>query len=83
MVDLNWEVRRIPAPRSEDFNVSDLATPQTDLVREIRLRQWARRHFVPIDVRKSTWHPIVLDEMRRRDQEVANETAAVMNRDGV
>lgn len=41
-----------------------------DLIRELRLRQWARAHFVPSSQRAATWHPIVLDEMSRRDDEL-------------
>lgn len=44
---------------------------ETDLVRELRLRKWAREHFVAAELRKPTWHPIVLDEMNLRDQERA------------
>jgi hypothetical protein len=41
-----------------------------DLIRELRLRQWARGHYVPLENRSGAWHPIVLDEMRRRDEEL-------------
>lgn len=47
---------------------------ELDLTRELRLRNWARRNYVPERDRKSTWHPIVLDEMSRRDAEL--KTAA-------
>ena len=40
-----------------------------DPVEEMRLRAWARRHYAPLGDRDSTWHPIVLEEMNRRDQE--------------
>lgn len=43
---------------------------EVDFVRELRLRQWARQNFVLPEQRKTTWHPIVLDEMRIRDQEM-------------
>ena len=43
-----------------------------DIVRELRLRQWARQNFVPTGQRKGTWHPVVLDEMRIRDRELAS-----------
>jgi hypothetical protein len=42
-----------------------------DFVRELRLRQWARQNFVPAEKRKATWHPVVLDEMQKRDHERA------------
>jgi hypothetical protein len=40
-----------------------------DPVEEMRLRTWARRHYAAAGDRDATWHPIVLDEMNRRDQE--------------
>ncbi|MBI1315133.1 hypothetical protein GC176_27900 [bacterium] len=41
-------------------------------IAELRLRQWARRHYVPVGVRcDEDWHPVVLDEMRRCDEERA------------
>ena len=49
----------------------DGVTSQIDLVRELRLRQWARQNFVPQQQRKATWHPVVLDEMQNRDRELA------------
>lgn len=42
-----------------------------DLVRELRLRQWARQHYVPVEKRQAGWHPIVLEEMQLRDLEAA------------
>jgi len=41
-----------------------------DLVEELRLRRWARENYVASGHRDQTWHPLVLDEMRRRDQEL-------------
>ncbi len=41
-----------------------------DVLRELRLRSWARAHYVPRHERKATWHPIVLDEMSCRDREM-------------
>ena len=48
-----------------------------DVIKELRLRRWARGHFVPAEQRGNTWHPIVLDEMRRRDAELQAEEAKV------
>jgi hypothetical protein len=47
------------------------ARVQTDLVEELRLRRWAREHYVATGARDATWHTIILDEMRRRDDELA------------
>jgi hypothetical protein len=43
----------------------------TDLVEEFVLRRWAREHYVPVDERNVDWHTVVLDEMDRKDREVA------------
>lgn len=40
-----------------------------DFIEELRLRQWARRNYVPADRRGGEWHPVVLDEMLVRDRE--------------
>lgn len=40
-----------------------------DPVEEMRLRTWARKNYMPVDERDENWHPIVLDEMDRKDQE--------------
>lgn len=46
-----------------DFNGHQLAP-----IAELRLRQWARRNYVPQDQRRDNeWHPVVLDEMQKCD----------------
>ncbi|MBM4074815.1 MAG: hypothetical protein FJ267_04140 [Planctomycetes bacterium] len=40
-----------------------------DPVEEMRMRTWARRHYAPVQERDEKWHPIVLDEMDRKDRE--------------
>jgi len=40
-----------------------------DFIEELRLRRWAREHYVPRGQREHSWHPVVLDEMRRKDLE--------------
>jgi len=40
-----------------------------DPIEEFRLRRWARENYVPNDQRDRAWHPIVLEEMRRKDGE--------------
>jgi hypothetical protein len=44
-----------------------------DLVRELRLRTWARLHFVPLAERSRNWHPLVLAEMAIRDAEIEQD----------
>ena len=45
--------------------------PEMDLIEELRLRRWARENYVPADEREPGWHPIILEEMRRKDGEVS------------
>jgi len=42
-----------------------------DLVEEFRLRRWARENYVALEGRSADWHPVILEEMERRDAEVA------------
>lgn len=44
-------------------------TLSVDFVEEMRLRTWARRNYAPRDQRDRQWHPVVIDEMRRIDEE--------------
>jgi len=46
-----------------------------DIVKELRLRQWARQHYVPLAERSTSWHPVVLDEMTLRDAELQSAAA--------
>lgn len=48
---------------------------ELDLVEEFRLRRWARENYVPLDSRCVDWHPVILEEMDRRDAEVARLVA--------
>src|SRR5262249_43969816 len=45
--------------------------PEVDVIEELRLRRWARENYVPADERSVSWHPIILEEMRRKDGEVS------------
>ena len=45
--------------------------PEIDLIEELRLRRWARENYVPADERDRGWHPIIQEEMRRKDGEVS------------
>lgn len=40
-----------------------------DPVEEMRLRTWSRKNYSPAEDRDGNWHPIVLDEMTRKDGE--------------
>jgi hypothetical protein len=47
-----------------------------DLIEELRLRRWARENYVPAGERDATWHPIILEEMSRKDGEVREPVLA-------
>ena len=50
--------------------MSNVEFDGTDLIQELRLRKWAREHYVTEQDRNDgEWHAIVLDEMRRKDDE--------------
>ncbi|MEX1232801.1 MAG: hypothetical protein WEB58_21320 [Planctomycetaceae bacterium] len=51
--------------------MSTTRSGQVDLLKELRLRRWARENYVSANERKPSWHPLVLDEMRLKDAEIA------------
>jgi hypothetical protein len=50
--------------------VSRGLSSEVDFIDELRMRRWARENYVPADEREQAWHPIILEEMRRKDGEV-------------
>jgi hypothetical protein len=44
---------------------------ELDFIEELRLRRWARENYVPRDRRELSWHPVILDEMTRKDSEMS------------
>ena len=40
-----------------------------DFIEELRLRRWAREHYVPRGQRQRSWHPVVHEEMEKKDGE--------------
>ena len=64
---------------SEWADLEALATQTTladlDVVTELRLRRWARERYVSREDRNPTWNFVVLDEMERKDRELAGEDA--------
>jgi hypothetical protein len=55
--------------------LSSVAT-ELDFIEELRLRRWARQNYVPRPERQHSWHPVVLEEMDRKDGEL-NEVEPV------
>jgi hypothetical protein len=58
--------------------VMSFAVLDLDFIEEIRLRTWARENYVPEEDRDETWHPVILDEMLKRDREVVAEEEEVV-----
>ena len=46
------------------------AEADVDPIDEIRLRTWARKNYAPASERDENWHPVILDEMIRKETEV-------------
>lgn len=44
---------------------------EVDFIDELRLRRWAREHYVPASQREMSWHPVILDEMVQKEREMA------------
>lgn len=42
---------------------------EVDFIEELRLRRWARENYVPRPEREIAWHPVILDEMDRKENE--------------
>ena len=49
---------------------------ELDFIEELRLRRWAREHYVPRSQRKQTWHPVVHEEMEKKDRESTGSRVA-------
>lgn len=43
---------------------------EVDFIEELRLRRWARENYVPRSQRQLSWHPVILDEMNRKDDDM-------------
>ena len=48
---------------------------ELDFIEELRLRRWARENYVSRDRRELAWHPVILDEMSRKDSEMTEVEA--------
>jgi hypothetical protein len=57
--------------------MSSSIAAELDFIEELRLRRWARENFVPRSERQLSWHPVILDEMNRKDFEVGATEAVV------
>lgn len=37
------------------------------MIEELKMRRWARENYVPKDKRAHSWHPVVHEEMEKKD----------------
>jgi hypothetical protein len=44
-------------------------TAEVDFIEELKLRRWARENYQPPEQRRPDWHPVVHDEMTKKDLE--------------
>jgi hypothetical protein len=49
---------------------------ELDFIEELRLRRWARENYVPSEQREHAWHPIVHEEMEKKDAETGAPLAS-------
>jgi hypothetical protein len=49
--------------------MSSSVVAELDFIEELRLRRWARENYVPRPERKQTWHPVIREEMEKKDTE--------------
>ena len=55
---------------SSAVELLDFESQEVDAIDEIRLRTWARQNYRDETERDPSWHPVILDEMERRDREL-------------
>ena len=48
---------------------------EMDMIEELKMRRWARENYVPKDERARSWHPVVHEEMEKKDYEVTGPLA--------
>jgi hypothetical protein len=48
---------------------------ELDFIEELRLRRWARENYVPNDQRNDSWHPVIHEEMDKKDREAGDSLA--------
>jgi hypothetical protein len=49
---------------------------ELDFIEELRLRRWARENYVPPTQRQQSWHPVVHEEMEKKDIDVVVDVEA-------
>jgi hypothetical protein len=54
----------------ETLAMSEATLSELDFIEELRLRRWARENYVAPANRDRDWHPVILEEMGRKDSEL-------------
>ena len=57
--------------------MKSVALSDLDFIEELRLRRWAREHYVPRNNRQGSWHPVVHEEMEKKDHEAPQADTAL------
>jgi hypothetical protein len=47
---------------------------EMDMIEELKMRRWARENYVPKDKRPHSWHPVVHEEMEKKDYDDGGAT---------
>lgn len=67
--------------KGSHMNTSVIRDPEVegkfDVVEEMRLRTWARQNYAPTEQRDKEWHPVILDEMKRKDKEAVSQNTVL------
>jgi hypothetical protein len=63
-------IREKTMPEIDQATILSESGSDLDPISEMQLRTWARTNYCSPDDRESDWHPVVLDEMARRDAEL-------------
>jgi hypothetical protein len=50
-------------------------TAELDFIEELKLRRWARENYTSPEDRRPEWHPVVHDEMSKKDLEMVEVEA--------
>lgn len=56
--------------------MATMSQTDVDFIEELRLRRWARENYVPASERPISWHPIIHEEMDRKDAEQVTSIAS-------
>ena len=49
---------------------------ELDFIEELRLRRWARENYVEPEKRSQKWHPVIHEEMEKKDNEAGSPYAS-------